>query len=114
MRDVTTVPTQALFMMNSPMVIDSASKFAQRIAEQVDGQHAQRGDDATARVEQAYRIALSRHASESEIGRALQFITETQDALQHSDQPNSAEAEASAWTAFCQSLLASSEFRYIN
>ncbi len=114
MRDVTTVPTQALFMMNSPMVIDSASKLAQRIAEQVDGQHAQRGDDATARVQQAYRVALSRHASESEIGRALQFITETEDALRHSDQQNAAEAEASAWTAFCQSLLASSEFRYIN
>jgi hypothetical protein len=105
-RDVTTVPTQALFMLNSPVVIDSASKLAERIAEQAG--------DPDDRVRLAYRIAFSRPADESEVDRAVQFVTETQAELKQSGQQNTAVAEMTAWTAFCQSILASAEFRYIN
>jgi hypothetical protein len=105
-RNVTTVPTQALFMMNNPKVIESASKLAQRIS--------QESDDPRGRVRQAYRLTLSRRPSEAEIDRALQYIASTKRTLTNVDKRNPNESQAIAWAGFCQSLFASSEFRYTN
>jgi uncharacterized protein DUF1553/uncharacterized protein DUF1549 len=64
-RHVSTVPTQALTLLNNPFVLDEASRFAARVK-------AQTGDPA-AQVDLAYRIALARPATPAEvaIGRDL-------------------------------------------
>jgi hypothetical protein len=105
-RDVTTVPTQALFMMNNPLVIDSATKLAERLAEATD--------DPRRRVSEAYLRTVSRRPSELEIDRALLFVDEAQIVLADQGKRNATEIETIAWAGFCQSLFASSEFRYIN
>jgi hypothetical protein len=105
-RNVTTVPTQALYMMNNPRVIESASKLAQRIFHE--------DSDPRSRVRYAYRLTLSRRPSEVEIDRALQYITSTKRALKNGEMRNTNESQAIAWAGFCQSLFASSEFRYTN
>ncbi len=105
-RNVTTVPTQALFMMNSPQVIDNANKLAQRLTEQID--------DPSDRVRQAYRLTVSRSPTEQEIDRALQFIRETETLLQEDPKRNEDDAQWIAWSGFCQSLFATSEFRYLH
>ncbi len=105
-RDVTTVPTQALFMMNSPQVMQSAKNLAARISHH--------SDDDRERVREAYLLTLSRQPTTIEIDRALAFITETQNTLTNIEKKKPDESETVAWSGFCQSLFASSEFRYVN
>ncbi len=93
-REVTTVPTQALFLLNSPEVRRIAQAFATRLQQEVPG-------DAQERVIRAYQLALGRAPDAGELNQALQFL--------HSpDTP-----QAQLWTDFCQALFASAEFRYV-
>jgi hypothetical protein len=95
-REVTTVPAQALYLMNSPFVLDQAKAFAERLL-------AAKSLDDPARVDLAFRLALARPASTQERGQVLAYMQE----LQKNQSPSG------AWTAFCQTLLASAEFRYL-
>ena len=54
-RNVTTVPTQALTLMNNDFVLHQAQLFAKRLEETAPG-------DTGKQIELAYRIALSRDA----------------------------------------------------
>ena len=105
-RDVTTVPTQALFLMNNPFVVETASQFASRLV-------AEQPDDAQARVQLAYRLALTREATSEEVDMVLAFIDSMKRKQQQSDVPEDSVNQL-AWSSFCQTLFASSEFRYIN
>jgi len=100
-RDATTVPTQALFMMNSPFVLKRSKQMADRLLDES-------GFDDAGRVTLAYRLTLGRMPSASERDRALRFIDETAKELGDKD------ARATAWASFCQALFASAEFRYVN
>ena len=64
-RHVSTVPTQALTLLNNPFVLGEAARFAARVKE--------RAGDPASQVDVAYRIALARPATEAEIaiGTAL-------------------------------------------
>ena len=99
-RDVTTVPTQALYMMNSPFVTQQSTEMADRLMEERDS-------DAE-RIRYAYELALCRAATGPEVERSLEFIAAACD--RNSNQKDS---EAIAWAGFCQVLLASAEFRYL-
>jgi hypothetical protein len=92
-RDVTTVPTQALFMMNNPFVIEQATAMAKRLLDE-------KGMDDSARVAQAYQLALGRKPTKAESDRVLKFLSGS-----GSDQK--------PWATFCQTLFASAEFRYL-
>ena len=103
-REVTTVPTQALFMMNSPFVIEQATHFAKRVLAE------EQADDA-ARVDFAYRLALARSPTSAERKTALTFIGEAAETLGES---KSQTADLGAWASLCQTLFACSEFRYVD
>ncbi len=64
-RNVSTVPTQALTLLNNPFVLSQAERFAARLRQQAG--------DSVAQVKLAYRIALARPATDEEIaiGTAL-------------------------------------------
>ena len=94
-RDVTTVPAQELFMMNSPFVSEQSEFFAKHVLDQTDL-------DTEARIDLAYRRALSRPAAPAEIDRAAGYLENNKDE----------ESELKAWTSFCQALYISAEFRY--
>ena len=91
-RHSTSIPTQALVLMNSPLVLDSAQAFAVDLAKQ-EG-------DPRKRIALAYETALSRPPTPPETERVLQFTANLQDTPQ-------------AWTLFCQSLLTCSEFLHL-
>ncbi|MEZ0264550.1 MAG: DUF1553 domain-containing protein, partial [Phycisphaerae bacterium] len=61
-----TVPQQALFMMNSPFVVEQAKALAARTASQTD---------AEARIRTMYRQALSRDPNPDELALAKSFVT---------------------------------------
>ncbi len=98
-REVTNVPEQALYLLNSPMLATAAQKLAERVlaAHPATASQAQR-------VQFAYGLVFSRSPSEAEQKAAADFFAKF---------PNN-NAAATAWTSFCRALLASAEFRYLN
>ncbi len=99
-REVTTVPAQALFMMNSPFATEQAKYFAWRVLEN-------KTLDEAGRVELAYRMALGRSATESERQRAIDFLQAAR------MSQGTVGSDVSPWIGFCQTLFATAEFRYL-
>lgn len=65
-RNVTTVPTQALTLLNNPFVLSQAKRLADRVRQEA-------GDPYT-QIDLAYRIALARPATETEIKIGLELM----------------------------------------
>jgi hypothetical protein len=103
-RDVTTVPTQALFLMNNPFVLRQAGSMAKRILEQKDL-------NQQARIEMAFRLALGRPATEQERTEVAKHLNEYRQTVQQSGQK--ANPLLAAWTSVCQTLFQCGEFRYV-
>ncbi len=89
-RDVTNVPLQALYLLNGPFVQDQAAALAKRI------------QSSPNRVQSAFQLCFNRLPEVSEIALAEKFLrTRSSDELK-------------LLTAFCQSLFASAEFRFVD
>jgi hypothetical protein len=101
-RDATTVPTQALYLMNSPFVLSQARQAARRLL-------ATPADDAV-RLTLLYRRALGRAPAARERESALRFLRE-----QRRDRAAGpgAEAELEAWADVCQAVFGCTEFRFV-
>jgi hypothetical protein len=104
-RDRSILPSQALFLLNSPLVTAVGERAAQRLL------HMEGANDAE-RVDTAFRQALGRPAGPADTVRSLKFLEDFREASRTSDR-NRGPALA-AWTRFCQSLLASAEFQFLN
>ena len=104
-RDVTIVPGQSLYMMNSPFVVDQAEKTAKRVEKEKS--------TPLERIEYLYMLALGRKPAAHERQMAETYIRDFVAAAQ-SEGSNRYSATKLALSTFCQSLLASGEFRYIN
>ncbi len=89
-RDVTNVPLQALYLLNGPFVQEQAAALARRI------------QSAPNRMKLAFRLCFNRMPDVEEIAMADTFL-----------QSGSAD-DFKLLTAFCQSLLASAEFRFVD
>lgn len=103
-RSNTVVAPQALLMMNSDLIIDSADALAEIVLNEASG---------TDRVDLAYRRSLGRHATDSEKSRAIAFVDRMTSQDYTGSSSVSREAQHRAWALFCQSLFASNEFVYI-
>ncbi len=103
-REVTTVATQALYLMNSTFAIAQAEAFAKRV---IDSKQT----DEAGRVDLAYRLSLSRKPTVVERDEAAKFLTEMAASISNDAKPEAARLKA--WTAVCQALFATAEFRYV-
>ena len=97
-RNVTTVPPQALAMMNSPFVRNIADKFAARISAEKD-----LTDEAI--VDKAYWLALSRPPESDEASRMVGFLNS-----QAQSYGSDANAKKMALSDYCQIMLCLNEF----
>jgi hypothetical protein len=104
-RDVTNVPSQALFMMNNEFVRAQAAAMAKRVTSTPL--------DYSGRLNLAYQLALSRTPTEAERKRADQYLLNEAKALIPVKGGNKDEASLLSWSTFCQALFACAEFRYI-
>ncbi|MFO0950157.1 MAG: DUF1553 domain-containing protein, partial [Isosphaeraceae bacterium] len=98
-RAVTTVPTQALFLMNAQFMKERSADLARRVVTGPAG-------DRT-RLEALWLRVFNRPVTESEAAEASRFLTE---ARAEFAAAKDAEAETHAWADLCHSLLASNEF----
>jgi uncharacterized protein DUF1549/uncharacterized protein DUF1553/cytochrome c len=131
-REVTNVPSQALFVLNSSFVADQSRKLAESL---INAYPAGPNGGVTANYDQrltwAYWLVFSRPPSTTEKRAALNFLTRYP--AQWSKETKSASASGNgksgggvtsslldqegvkaAWTSLCRALFASAEFRYVN
>jgi hypothetical protein len=89
-RQVTTVPTQALYLLNSPFILKQSGHMAKRIQDA--------GTEGTEnQVRQAFRLSLGREPTDPELKRMQAYL----------------DSEGKSLGNICQVLLASAEFRYL-
>jgi hypothetical protein len=99
-RHATTVPQQALFLMNSPFVVEQARAFVKR-PEVTSAREPEK------RIEQMYRLAYGRAPDKEELALGLRFL--------EAAQREKAEAEAlSPWEKYAQVLLLTNEFVFVD
>ena len=94
-RDVTTVPTQALYLMNSPFLIRQSKVAARALLELPEATDVQR-------IETFLLKALGRPASSEDIARATSFLRDTEAEL----------GREQAWARYCHAMFASNEFLF--
>ncbi len=107
-RDETNVPAQGLYLLNNPYVQGLSDDFARRVYSSAQ--------DNPARISNAYWIAFGRPATaqEQQLTRTF-FYNYEMDAENAKTAPKGGkDISMFAWSAFCQALMASAEFRYLN
>ena len=100
-RNRTNVAPQALYMMNSPFVLERSRAFARHLL--ADGSR-----DDPARIDRAYRLAWGRTPESSKIVKALGYIEE------YPVRAESTNPRLDAWAGFCRLLMSSNEFHYVD
>ncbi|WP_197167614.1 PSD1 and planctomycete cytochrome C domain-containing protein [Neorhodopirellula pilleata] len=91
-RETTTVASQSLFFMNDPFAIENATHLARSLIHEFDS--------TQQRVEAAFETILARSPRADERKLAIGFIDQSKRTT-----------PIRAWTLFCQSLMATAEFR---
>jgi hypothetical protein len=108
-RFVTTVPQQALFMMNSPFMVEQARKLAARTKDAADPK---------VRIRQLYRLAYAREATADEIALGLRFVEpkpgSTGTIALTSTAPPASGTALTPWERYAQVLLMSNEFLFVD
>jgi hypothetical protein len=102
-RHQTTVPQQALFLMNSPFVVERAQSWAAKLPP----------EDGEERISRLYNGAFQRQPTESELARSLSFVREVQ-RDPPPRPPDSSTRPLDAWSALAQVLLLSNEFSCVD
>jgi hypothetical protein len=87
-RNETTVPTQALLMLNNPWLTQQAGLLADRVGKNVD---------------MLYETLYARTPTKDEVQNADDFLK----------RYAALKDERSAWTSLCQTLIISNEFLYV-
>ncbi|MGD9646296.1 MAG: DUF1553 domain-containing protein [Pirellulales bacterium] len=118
-RDRTIVAPQALFMLNSSLVLAESRAWAERLlnkdgaADQPAADQISVDDVETARLNDLYLTALSRVASEEEVTRARQFLAASQQAWSDLGVGEE-EARLRAWAGLCRAIWGSNEFVFVD
>ena len=118
----TTVPQQALFMMNSPLVVELARDLVQR----QDFKALESEED---RIKLLYELIFQRLPDEKDIELGLSFLNQTEDdvdvaAVEEAQQKNNkgrnnrnrskVRAPLDAWSKYAHALLQTNETTFIN
>lgn len=105
-RPSTTVSPQALFMMNSPIVLEQTRSMAENLLKRSDL-------DTSGRIQLAFEEAYGRQASAAQVGRAAAFMdaVSLQWAAKESD---AAVRKIKSWQSLCKALLSAAEFMYVD
>ncbi len=101
-RYTTTVPQQALFLMNSPFVVEQARAFVNR----QDVTSLARDE---AKIDRLHRLAFGRPADADEVALGMRFLKEAQAA-----PPGKTGTSLPPWVQYGQVLLLSNEFAFVD
>ncbi len=106
-RNTSTLATQALYLMNSPLVMEQATHAARRLL-------AEEGLDDPSRVALAHMRALGRPPTPRERALSLDYLRSfAADAAPGGTEPEE-QRRLRAWSRLCQALFSCVDFRYLN
>jgi hypothetical protein len=105
-RSVSTVPTQALTMLNNEFLLLQAQHFAERVEKQA-------GKDPREQVKAMYQIALSREPTPREVDTNVAFLNKQRVAAARNASIDEERAMRSALTDLAHVTLNLNEFLYI-
>ena len=97
-RNVTHVPLQKLFFLNSDFIAQESNLLAERLK-------AQFANNDTLMIRRAYQLCFGRDATEAEVQLGLEFLRKK------ADRPGTG---ASPWQQYSQVLLSSNEFVFVD
>jgi hypothetical protein len=100
-RQPSTIPLQSLSLLNSSFAAARGRGLADRLMREA-------GTDPEARVRLAFQIVAGRPPGDAELAAANAFLAE-----QPGRYPEAPGAEAPVWADFCQMLLATNAFLYV-
>jgi hypothetical protein len=104
-RSTSTVPLQALFLMNSDFIRDTAGAFARRLCHEAA--------EPSLRIARALTLAYCRPPMPDEVNRACDYVkTYARGATGAGLSRQKAESEA--WLSYARTILASNEFVYVD
>jgi hypothetical protein len=109
-RPQTVAPQQALFLMNSPFVIEQAVNVAARSSNAAEGAATENDSGKTARIAVLYECALGREPTSQEAAEAMAFVS----AGQASESSPAKVPTLSRWEQLAQVLLMSNEFSFVD
>ena len=111
----TTVASQSLLMMNSDFVVSQSARFADRLKEV--------GSQPVKRIRHAWQLVYSTEPTVEQVTAAVAFVEEqtalfSKPAATDDNKKTTAEetlqAADRAWSVFCQALLSSNRFLYLD
>jgi hypothetical protein len=105
-RSVTTIPQQALFLMNAPFAIEQSRALAAR-------SDVARESDPDRRIERIYRLLFGRAPSEGELAAGRAFVAVAAPACDE-ECDCGARTPLGPWEKYAQVLLQSNEFMYVD
>jgi hypothetical protein len=100
-RTISTVPLQSLALLNDDFVQARAAGLARRLGGEA-------GAAEKKRLTLAFQLVVNRPASDEELSAALRFLAEQRKLLTQEKRDTE-----QVWTDFCQMLLASNAFLYV-
>jgi uncharacterized protein DUF1553 len=103
-RNTTTVPTQALTLLNNEFVLVQSRHLATRVLEKA-------GQDPAAQAGAVYRISLSRDPRPAELKSTLSFLAKQRE---YHARRTGVDAVHESLTDLCNVILNLNEFLYIN
>jgi hypothetical protein len=116
-RVVSTVPPQALMLMNDQFVLSASSDLAKRLK-------VERPENETAQLSRLWQLVYLREPSPKEMDRSLVYLTEQTKALAARTEPKpddksktpspSADPSTQALASLCQALFGSNRFLYLD
>lgn len=118
-REVTTLPTQSLFLLNSDFVVRQSESFATRLLAQANPDLKESASEDLSlnnereSLRELYSSVLQRLPSESEMMRSLEYLERTDDAL-GTIVTDPQRRRLRTWASLCQALLMTNEFRYVD
>lgn len=104
-RELTTVPTQALYLMNSEFVHQQSEILARRLIEAAP--------DREARFELAWQVTVGRSPTPEQLAENRTFIKQYAATLGESGVPSGSH-ELLAWSALNRTLLTRNEFLFVD
>ncbi|MGI9444192.1 MAG: DUF1553 domain-containing protein, partial [Rubripirellula sp.] len=111
-RDVTTLPTQTLFLLNSEFVVSQSEIYARQLLDSLRfGESGTSADQV--RVRSVFQACFQRLPTEVELNRAMDYLVAI-DAKFVKIVAEEIPRRQRVWQSFCQAMLMTNEFRYVD
>jgi len=107
-RNETTVAPQALYLMNSPLILDAAAATAKSL---LDGKQ---DTDGSEQVKRVFELILNRRPTQPEIRQSLALLAETLATRSDPAEPAASASRVEAWSVLCQALFCSTQFQFVD